>query len=100
MSNKLVVIKAKYYLTAEERKKMSEDIKEMMEAGVLIINNEMEHISVVDIDQGKMLSVNADEKKCEIKKLSPPGRKKFFGRMGSGKGPQFSQKKNFLNFFR
>lgn len=99
MSNKLVVIKAKYYLTAEERKKMSEDIKEMMEAGVLIINNEMEHISVVDIDQGKMLSVNADEKKCEIKKLSPPGRKKIFWPDGKWKRAAIFAEKKFFKFF-
>lgn len=66
MNNKLVIVKTKYYMIAEERKRLSDDIAEMIKTGALVIGDEVEHIALMDLDKGHLIPVNAPENKKEI----------------------------------
>ena len=65
MNNKLLIVKTKYYMNADERKQLADDMANMINTGALIIGNEIEHMALMDLETGHLLPVKSPEDKNE-----------------------------------
>ena len=67
-NDKLIVAKARYYLSAEDRKSLSQDISEMIKSGAVVIGDEVDSLLMIDMETGTFIPIKSNS--------TPPDEKK------------------------
>ena len=66
MENKLLILKSKFYMSAEDRKKLSDDIHSMIKNGAVVLGDEIEQMSIMNLENGSIIPIyNKQNKKDE-----------------------------------
>lgn len=67
MDKKLLIIKSKFYMATEDRKKLSDDIAHMAKNGAVVLGDEIEQITVIDLNNGTIAPIYSKQNnKCEV----------------------------------
>ena len=65
MENKLLILKSKFYMSAEDRKKLSDDIHSMMKNGAVVLGDEVEQMTIMNLESGSIIPIYSKQKESK-----------------------------------
>lgn len=85
MENNLFIIKSKFYMAAEDRKKLSDDIADMIKNGAVVLGDEIEQMSIMNLESGSIIPIYSKQKEESKTKNEFTTLEKLFSKSNSEK---------------